>query len=1145
MQLIADRFAMDDEGRVVDLATGMRVILKTTRVAAPPEQLQWAARCDLFQRLRHRAIAPLVDYGVIGRFVRFEAWQCGPAWSGGAEAAARLRTSAEEFLHAINLATNDGLAVHVRRGAPVAVPDVGGSEAPAVTSNIAADLPLALRGLMTIQRTAVAALADMFGYVAGPRPHVAAVWGPPGSGKTTLAMELARLARLKGFVPIASRFVGSTYDSLWQGRSVFVIEDGDGRRSPALLHASMQSPVPHVLLVTGAEEANAVRGLPLGRISADDLVAAVYPRAMNGVLEAHARAAAEAARGSAERFLRLLWPDARQRRSVRAPRMPSRAAEQPIEYGGDERLEPAVATPPAAEWAAPGELAALRRKLADAFAKLGRGRHAAGIRQLRQTVGALVRRGAWADATDGALPLAETLLRRGRPRDALRVLNETRTFAGRCGNDARLLDAAVLAGEAWIDLARLDEAETVFAAAVTSAAGDRLRTTTASLGLARCLFWRGKYDDAAAALTRSGADDPPGVRLRRALLTARIDVGRCDIRGAVTAASTAADAADAGDIAARTAIAYTTAFVHLAIDDLDAVERHATIVIGLARQAHDPLRAIRARLLLAEAERRRGRSDKALDHVRRIGRIAGALPPLVKARVDLMTSIMTGGEEVGAAHIAGSGLAALALFLPIRTLRDRSPLDPLVVDAVSILRACQTAEDELVVLHDVCGRVRQQLHAAAVAIVAADGARDALTTDGGRVDTDVARRAIAAGITIAPHQHDGRIEAAAPIHCGGAIVGALAVRWTIGSTYDLSRAATVLTMTAAAAAPILSAALAHRRQGVPSALELIGVTPAMRELRRAVERAAHAPFAVLVEGESGCGKELVAQAIHRGGLRRDRPLRTLNCAALPDDLVEAELFGHVRGSFTGASGDRTGVFEEAHGGTLFLDEVGELSPRAQAKLLRVIQEGEIRRVGENLSRRVDVRIVAATNRDLRQEVDRGRFRVDLLYRLDVIRITVPPLRERTEDVPLLVEHFWREATSRVGSRATLAAATLAAMARYHWPGNVRELQNVLASLAVRSARRGVVGVSALPPQFAAGNTADGDQRRLDEARRVFDERFIRAALVRSGGHRGRAAAELGVTRQGLTKLMARLGISSPARARDTGSTPECRGGPRQ
>jgi transcriptional regulator with PAS, ATPase and Fis domain len=250
----------------------------------------------------------------------------------------------------------------------------------------------------------------------------------------------------------------------------------------------------------------------------------------------------------------------------------------------------------------------------------------------------------------------------------------------------------------------------------------------------------------------------------------------------------------------------------------------------------------------------------------------------------------------------------------------------------------------------------------------------------------------------------------------------------------------------------------------------------------------------------------------------------LNCAALPEDLVEAELFGHTRGAFTGAVAERAGVFEEAHGGTLFLDEIGELTPRAQAKVLRVIQDGELRRVGENLSRRVDVRIVSATNRALKQEVDAGRFRLDLLYRLDVVHITVPPLRERREDIPVLAEHFWRDAAQRVGSRATLGTGTIAALARYDWPGNVRELQNVLAALAVRTPKRGLVPASALPPCFAEQGAAESWS--LDQARRTFELRFVRAALVRSGGHRGRAAAELGVTRQGLTKLMTRLGIQN-------------------
>jgi len=224
--------------------------------------------------------------------------------------------------------------------------------------------------------------------------------------------------------------------------------------------------------------------------------------------------------------------------------------------------------------------------------------------------------------------------------------------------------------------------------------------------------------------------------------------------------------------------------------------------------------------------------------------------------------------------------------------------------------------------------------------------------------------------------------------------------------------------------------------------------------------------------------------------------------------------------------ERVGVFEEAHTGTLLLDEVGELSPRAQAKVLRVIQEGELRRIGENMSRRIDVRIVAATNRDLRAEAAAGRFRLDLLYRLDVVRISLPPLRDRRDDLPILVEHIWREAAARYGSHATLGVAVIAALARYDWPGNVRELQNVLAALVVRVGRRGIVPVSALPAMF--GENPAAESCRLDTARRAFDERFVRSALVRCGGRRVQAASELGLTRQGLAKLMTRLGIADGA-----------------
>jgi transcriptional regulator with PAS, ATPase and Fis domain len=205
-----------------------------------------------------------------------------------------------------------------------------------------------------------------------------------------------------------------------------------------------------------------------------------------------------------------------------------------------------------------------------------------------------------------------------------------------------------------------------------------------------------------------------------------------------------------------------------------------------------------------------------------------------------------------------------------------------------------------------------------------------------------------------------------------------------------------------------------------------------------------------------------------------------------------------------------------------LDEVSELTARAQAKLLRVIQEGEVRRLGENFARSVDVRVVAASNRPLREAVESGVFRRDLLYRLEVIRILVPPLRERAEDIPLLAARLWTQATARIGSRATISPTTVAALARYDWPGNVRELQNVLASLAVQCGRRGSVGPDRLPAVIAGQAVSPG--ATLEDARRVFEVRFVRAALARAGGRRARAARDLGVTRQGLAKLLVRLGL---------------------
>jgi DNA-binding NtrC family response regulator len=280
---------------------------------------------------------------------------------------------------------------------------------------------------------------------------------------------------------------------------------------------------------------------------------------------------------------------------------------------------------------------------------------------------------------------------------------------------------------------------------------------------------------------------------------------------------------------------------------------------------------------------------------------------------------------------------------------------------------------------------------------------------------------------------------------------------------------------------------------------------------------------VLIQGESGTGKELVAHAVHDHGRRAARPFVALNCGAVPETLLESELFGHTRGAFTGAVADRKGVFEQAHGGTVFLDEIGETSPAMQVRLLRVLQDGEVRPVGAGRTVHVDTRIIAATNVDLERAVAEQRFRQDLFYRLSVIVIELPPLRERREDIPLLVEQFLRNASARTGRPTTIAAEALAALAEYRWPGNVRELENTIERLVVFT--RGHIALDDLPEALA------GKPRLLEE--QLFrdlptldelERRYLQHVLQAVGGNRSRAAEALGIDRRTLYRMAERFGI---------------------
>lgn len=510
-----------------------------------------------------------------------------------------------------------------------------------------------------------------------------------------------------------------------------------------------------------------------------------------------------------------------------------------------------------------------------------------------------------------------------------------------------------------------------------------------------------------------------------------------------------------------------------------------------------------ARCALASGLVRQGLSFEARAALAPARELSDQLPDAVRQRIDGVE------QQLGAAE------------RPRR--RDRALAD----DFLDLLQVCQDIEDEDAALGRVLVTLRERIACTRMAFVVREHrVLRAVSVLGGHPgNLCVPGRAIESGAAVVPDSSAIPAEGAWPVRYSGATVGALWCLWSTGLPVLQDDASALLGLAAIATAPKLYAVVErlHPSSAAPDVPEIVGESPLIQDLRIAILRAGRAPFPVLIEGESGSGKELVARAIHRASPRRDRRLSALNCAALSDELAEAELFGHAKGAFTGAVAERPGLFEDAHGGTLFLDEISELSARVQAKLLRVLQEQEVRRLGEAHVRRIDTRIVAASNRPLAREAEEGRFRRDLRYRLDVIRLSVPPLRDRLDDLPILVRHFWNALAARTGSRAVLSPSAMAALGRHDWPGNVRELQNVLASLMVAAPPRGSVGAERLPAHIARV-AALGETRTLAAARRDFEVRFVRAALARVGGRHGLAARNLGVSRQGLAKLVGRLGL---------------------
>jgi two-component system response regulator HydG len=542
-----------------------------------------------------------------------------------------------------------------------------------------------------------------------------------------------------------------------------------------------------------------------------------------------------------------------------------------------------------------------------------------------------------------------------------------------------------------------------------------------------------------------------------------------------------------------------------ALGDHAAAAESARAALAETRSAHLPLAGLRLHAVLLSATSAVATREATRVSTRiRTALARGALPPLLRRQ--LATALQS-------AERPATSAAHTAQYFSVD-------------DVQALLERAFGAEDDRAGVSEVCRALLERLRAATVQITSACSEHRLLARAGRSWNGDlrIVERTLAAHGPSCSLPGDVR-EAASPITYAGSVIGVLACRWTAVADPDMCAAVSLLRAGALAAAPSVRTLL--DRSQISAALDttlrdLIGSGSAMMGVREAMARAARAPYPVLIEGESGSGKELVARGIHRLSSRRDRRICAVNCAAISDELVEAELFGHARGAFTGAIGERPGLFEEADGGTMFLDEIAELSVRAQAKLLRALQEGEVRRVGENFPRRVDARVIAATNRQLEEEVQAGRFRADLRFRLDVVRISIPPLRDRPADIPQLAAHFWEEACRRVESRASLAPETLVALTRYEWPGNVRQLQNVVAALAVHAPRRGRVQPSLLPAHIA--RSAIPPAATFDAAREEFERRFVRAALAQTGGQRARAARVLGVTRQGLAKMLRRLRI---------------------
>jgi transcriptional regulator with AAA-type ATPase domain/tetratricopeptide (TPR) repeat protein len=1070
-QVIAERFV--EHGRAwLDLASGAPVRLRVEPAGDRAAQLAWSDRCADLARMRHPLMNVLFDYGSLDNETTFEAYSAGGTLGFDAHMMSLMLTHATRFLKSRGHSLTKESAVLQLRG--MAFGHYSTNERPL--------------GIYLQPRPVLESIADAMADATPGGVAPIDVWGGHGSGLRTIRVQAVRAARLAGYLPIASGVLLQLpwlRDTLRERHLCVVLDE---THAPAERHAvaaflaelGTASTRRHVLLRFIRGSARRAGTLAAEPMEIRTMTSMVYLDPDCGPTRDELADAARASGGYPGRFVRSLRAASFDDQVPRVMTVHETAPSYVLE-------SPAPAP-------APIERRGIARALLRASERAARlaltGRHASAVRLLSRASRVLEARGELAIAATCSEQLAWIARDRAHSDLAIDAFERARRLAREA---PQRLVSTIGIGIVWTDERRFLEANAALRAACAAAdlLADAGIAERAARALARCVFWQERHDEAVALLERSiHANDGGAVETWALLARVRVAIG--DLRGAVAAAGASlmrAERQQSGRASATAARAM--AVVQAALGDTVQTRHWVERGLRAAADAHLPLVAVRLRSLAASGRRR----------------AVPQLPALLRSRTQ-DDPRARGNTGVTRHHAC-----------PARA----------VIELSALLEVVQSAPDDTEAVRTICRLMHEQLRAATVQIVAGSKELQVLAYAGRpwHGDSRIAEEIVAgrSSNVVAALSSEPR-RAAEAIRYGGEVIGALCCRWTTGVVTDHHRVAAIMGAGAlAAAGPVRN--LLDRPDPVvtqSACSELIGDSAVTTALREGIARAARAPFPVLIEGESGSGKELVARAIHRLSTRRERRLCTVNCAALTDDLLEAELFGHTRGAFTGAVGDRQGLFEEADGGTLFLDEVGELSARAQAKLLRVLQDGEVRRVGENMPRRVDVRIIAASNRRLGDEVDARRFRADLRFRLDVVRIVVPALRERPSDIPALALHFWADATRRVGSSATLTPDAVAALSRYDWPGNIRELQNVVASLAVHAPRRGRVAANVLPAHIA--NTGVSHATTFDIARYDFERRFIRAALAQAGGQRARAARAMGLSRQGLAKMIRRLRIEA-------------------